>query len=104
MFFWRSDDLFLKSRRGFYRATLFHILRHCPEFVDALFPSEEESFMDAVEFPIEELEQAVRRLAKLQCGGTHCFCYFIDGLHEYEGDFTEQKVFAQQLVGLVLRG
>ncbi|KAM3078254.1 hypothetical protein ACMFMF_004660 [Clarireedia jacksonii] len=98
MFFWRSDDLFLKSRRGFYRVILFHILRHCPELVGVIFPSEEESFMDAMEFPIEQLEQAMRRLEKLQYSDTHCFCYFIDGLDEYEGDTTDQRVLAQQLV------
>lgn len=54
--------------------------------------------MDAVEFPIEELEEAVRRLAILQHGETHCFCYFIDGLDEYEGDVMDQEIFAQQLV------
>ena len=55
--------------------------------------------MDAVEFPMEELEQAVQRLEKLQYGGTHCFCYFIDGLDECEGDTTDQSVLAKLLLG-----
>ena len=100
MFFWRSDDLFLKSLRGFYSAILFHTIRHCPELVDKLFPPEEseaEGFMDAAEYPTEELRKSVSRLTNLRISDTHCFCYFIDGLDEYEGDAVDHSQLAKQL-------
>ncbi|KAK7757552.1 hypothetical protein SLS62_000567 [Diatrype stigma] len=100
MYFWSSDDPLQKSINGFYRAILYHTLKQCPELIDVVFPdsSGEVLFPDDAEFQTAELEAAFSRLAELKHSETHRFCYFIDGLDEYDGDTLEHRNLAQKLV------
>jgi len=99
LFFWRSDDPLQKSLEGFYRAILYHTLGQVPELIPKLFPGWDAiSATDAVEFQIHELQEAFARLIEHTRADSRRFCYFIDGLDEYEGDSSDHKHLAEQLV------
>ncbi|RYP03939.1 hypothetical protein DL764_004773 [Monosporascus ibericus] len=100
MYFWGSDDLLQKSLKGFYMSILYHTLKQCPELINVIFPrSDGESLSsDAAEVQISELESAFSRLTELRNSETHRFCYFVDGLDEYDGDALEHRKLAEKLM------
>lgn len=100
MYFWSSDDPLQKSLIGFYRSILYHTLKQCPELISLVFPDAngEGLFPDSAEYQMAELEAAFTRLTRLKASETHRFCYFIDGLDEYDGDPLKHKTLAKQLV------
>ncbi|KAK1481707.1 hypothetical protein CTAM01_13867 [Colletotrichum tamarilloi] len=98
-FFWSSGDPLQKSLEGFYRAVLFHTLRQCPELLETVIPT-----LTGIGFSplsaaisLSELEAAFSRLQSLENAASYLFCYFIDGLDEYEGDPLDQKHLAEML-------
>ncbi|RYP29607.1 hypothetical protein DL767_006659 [Monosporascus sp. MG133] len=100
MYFWGSDDLLQKSLKGFYMSILYHTLRQCPELISVIFPrsSGEALSSDAAEVQISELESAFSRLIELRNSETYRFCYFVDGLDEYDGDALEHRKLAEKLM------
>ncbi|RYO79070.1 hypothetical protein DL766_008477 [Monosporascus sp. MC13-8B] len=100
IYFWGSDDPPQKSLKGFYMSILYHTLKPCPELISIIFPGSygEGLSSGAAEFQISELESAFVRLTKLENNETHRFCYFIDGLDEYDGDPLEHRKLAEKLV------
>lgn len=100
MFFWSSDDPLQKSLEGFYRSILYYTLKQCPELISLVFPrpNGEEVFPSSTEYQISDLKKAFSRLLELKNSKTYRFCYFLDGLDEYEGDPLEHKDLAKQIV------
>ncbi|RYP16117.1 hypothetical protein DL765_005318 [Monosporascus sp. GIB2] len=100
MYFWGSDDPLQKSLKGFYMSIPYHTLKQCPEPISVIFPGSDSEGLssDAAEFQISELESAFVRLTKLENNETYRFCYFIDGLDEYDGDPLEHRKLAEELV------
>ncbi|RYP56283.1 hypothetical protein DL771_012070 [Monosporascus sp. 5C6A] len=100
IYFWGSDDLLQKSLKGFYTSILYHTLKQSPELIGVIFPRSDGEGLssDAAEVPISELESAFLRLTELRNSGTHRFCYFVDGLDEYDGDALEHRKLAEKLM------
>ena len=90
MYFWSGGDELQRKLNGFYRTVLFHTLCQCPELFKDIFPEEAKvveppRHIDP-EFLDVELEKAFDRLVGLKEKHEYRFCYFIDGLDEYEED------------------
>lgn len=100
MYFWSSDDPLQKSLEGFYRSILYHTLKQCPELINLVFPSSicEGLFPDSTEYQMSDLKRAFSRLLELKNSKTYRFCYFLDGLDEYDGDPSEHRDLARQIV------
>lgn len=91
-FFWKPGCRRQKSFAGLIRSLLAQILRQCPEMIDTLFSSNLNSTTwpihgDTFEITIsdDEAEEAFNRLIHHEAiRSTYCFCFFIDGLDEFE--------------------
>lgn len=79
-FFWNSGTDMQKSQLGLFRTLLFQILRACPDVLDRLFPE------GRIQTPwdVGELVSTFARIESIASQDT-CFCFFIDGLDEYDG-------------------
>ncbi|CZR70135.1 uncharacterized protein PAC_20036 [Phialocephala subalpina] len=92
-YFWKSGDRLQMSLEGFHRTVLFKILQQCPEMAVRLFPQEfnthhnNDNFQGP--FRIVELRSATETLTKTADFPSHRFCFFFDGMDEYEGDSLE---------------
>lgn len=98
-FFSRLGDSDQKLHSGFYRSILFSVLEKCSDLIKDVFPTEiskpelpgsqwqDRPFSDA------ELRHALDILvsedSKISRFEDRCFCFFIDGLDEYDGDFLD---------------
>ncbi|KAI0385919.1 hypothetical protein F5Y04DRAFT_160000 [Hypomontagnella monticulosa] len=90
-FFWYSGDSIQKSTQGLFRSLLFDIFRKCPELIVDVCPTRwaatDLSYTTWEDWSLKELVQCLRRI-----GGNDTafrFCFFIDGLDEFEGDYIE---------------
>jgi hypothetical protein len=85
--FWRSDDKKQSSIEGFYRSVLFHTLRQCPELIPEVFPGQDiAKSLDTGDFHIKQLQSGFEKLVQqTRALDKYRFCFFIDGLDEYEG-------------------
>lgn len=91
-FFWYAGTDMQKSQQGLLQTLLYNVLRQSPALVpvicksrwdDSNQPSESESAWTR-----HELLDAFSRLGR-QSESSAKFCFFVDGLDEYEGDHTE---------------
>ncbi|KAF1355924.1 hypothetical protein EJ07DRAFT_168080 [Lizonia empirigonia] len=86
-FFWNAGNDLQKSQEGLLRSLLFAILRRCPSMISSLsseLPSElEDAGLDI--WNVKSLLKLFDSLSQ-QAEPTTKFCFFIDGLDEYEGD------------------
>lgn len=102
-FFWAAGSSELeKSYLGLLRAVLFQVLQECPMLIEKVVPRRwaEVERIPAYSRPwtVKELMAAFDIL--LKAPETHLrFCFFIDGLDEYEGDHRD-LVDAIRLLGL----
>jgi hypothetical protein len=97
-FFWNRGTALQKNLNGLIRSLLYHILQHNPEFVVDLFPAYwtpdeyKTSTPNAKLYYISETEirQAFTKLIQSNVVlANHRFCFFIDGLDEFEDkDYT----------------
>jgi hypothetical protein len=100
-FFWKLGTLLQKYLSGLYRSILHDVLKSCPELIPMLLPdqwNEAKSMpwqiQTQLQLRTEDIKAAFSRLRENQnLYEKHCFCYFIDGLDEYEEtcseDYTE---------------
>lgn len=79
-YFWIAGIEIQKSLEGLLRTLLFHVLWKVPKVIDALLPEQ-------VGLPPAHILCELKSLvSKLQGEGLGCcFCFFIDGLDEYQG-------------------
>ncbi|CAO2658381.1 Nn.00g061040.m01.CDS01 [Neocucurbitaria sp. VM-36] len=90
-YFWNAGNDLQKSQEGLLRSLLFTILQKCPQLISKLF----EFYPDLVYFEGDLDIWNPQSLLKLfnqlsqQAESSTKFCFFIDGLDEYEGESIE---------------
>lgn len=91
-FFWKPGSRLQKSLEGLFRSLLYDMLRGCPELIPEVLPDAWRQVISptwqthaSLYFRNEEIRTGFYRLIKLRnVYENHCFCFFIDGLDEYE--------------------
>jgi hypothetical protein len=103
-FFWKAGDDLQKSLQGLYRSLLFEVLRQCPELIPMVFPSQWERLQassqcvaDKTLFRHHHLLDAFKILIRHSTFTKHRFCFFIDGLDEYDSDAVDHTTLATNL-------
>ena len=90
-FFWNSGSKLQMSQNGLLRSLLFQLLSKCPALIQRIFPERWEVYSlfsrDSLPWSQQELQQAFKLLAKDQISGEK-YCFFIDGLDEFDGDHS----------------
>lgn len=85
-YFWISGTSIQKSQQGLLRSLLFEILSKCPGLIPTILP-ERWNHQKYTPFTTTELNDALARLTSSVPDKK--FCFFIDGLDEYDGDHFE---------------
>jgi hypothetical protein len=97
-YFWSSaKDPLQKSGTGLLRSILYQILRQCPQLIRETFPDPWQAYrshssssrVGISAATTSELLASYKRLAALLPTVQTRFCFFIDGLDEYEGDSAD---------------
>ena len=87
-YFWNAGNEMQKSQEGLFRSILYEILRKCPNLIQSVCASKlaaVRGFMGKIEpWTEDELWMATDQL-KGQTGSKARFCFFVDGLDEYNG-------------------
>ena len=88
-FFWNAGTSMQKSQEGLFRSILYEILIQCPDLTRTVCASKAETFRPFVRkiepWTRQELWHAIGQLQE-QSGVRARFCFFIDGLDEYDGE------------------
>lgn len=111
-YFWAaSNDRGLTTLNGLYRSILFEVLGQCPDLIPKVFPRQwkvfggrvpEASFVVAHDMFLEsDMVEAFNLLIKVSASGDRQFCFFIDGLDEFAGDFLSHRDLVQRLLSWV---
>ena len=91
-FFWNSGTNIQMSQMGLYRSILHQTLMKRPTLISRIFPKRWEAYNlfggDSQPWSEPELQQAFRLLAK-EDPAAGKFCFFIDGLDEFDGDHRD---------------
>jgi hypothetical protein len=88
-FFWNAGNTMQKSQQGLLQTLLYQVLRQFPILIPTLCSVRWNGVDDDSEsWSFDELFNAFDKLAKQTLISTK-FCFFIDGLDEYEGNHTE---------------
>ena len=97
-FFWGSGTTLQKSQEGLLRSLLYEILRQCPDVIPAVCSRYglEPQAHDFNSWTVLELVEVFNKLQQLQDLATN-FVFFIDGLDEYEGEYTDLIDVLQEL-------
>jgi hypothetical protein len=96
-FFWKPGSPLQKSLAGLLRSLLHDTLKACPELIPEVLPkywnqmkSMPWQVQTELHLPAPEVRAAFGRLIERRSlYKKHCFCFFIDGLDEYEGTYQE---------------
>lgn len=87
-FFWNAGSSVQKSQEGLFRSLLYEILSQCPDLTRSVCSSKAATFRpferELVPWTRQELWDAIG-LLKQTSGARPRFCFFIDGLDEYDG-------------------
>ncbi|CAH0045796.1 unnamed protein product [Clonostachys solani] len=99
-FFWSSGTAMQKSQEGLFKSLLYDVFRKSPEIMKAVCPQRWEAGRrgegDLGPWTLSELRRTLISLAT--CSGLPFkFCFFIDGLDEYEGDHPEMITVLRSL-------
>jgi hypothetical protein len=93
-YFWNAGTDMQKSQQGLLQSLLYEILTRCPDLIPTVFRERWHTNAASSKYqrsevwrPIE-LSRAFERLQDLASMNTK-FCFFIDGLDEYDGDHFE---------------
>lgn len=90
-YFWYAGTRMQKSQLGLLRSILLQIVRKCPALVYTVVPKRFKETSPGEEFfpwSRAELNVTMRAIAEDKTLGTR-FCFFIDGLDEYDGGHSE---------------
>ena len=106
-FFWNSGSKLQMSLQGLYRSLLYKVLSQCPVLIPEVLPdqwrtvsftSQSSTVLDSEMFRDQEVKDAFGRLMKTPVSSDKFkFCFFIDGLDEYEAHKYDQELLAVQL-------
>ena len=88
-FFWNAGDVMQKSQEGLLRSLLHEVLSQCPQLIESVCPSRwrNSDLYDTHSEPwtLHELVESFALLSRIPDLSSK-FCFFIDGLDEYQGD------------------
>lgn len=88
-YFWNSGSRLQKSQEGLLRTIFYQIFHSCPELIPKLCPKkwqEAKAGSDHVtDWTLMDLLELLRKFFALDITTT-AFCFFIDGLDEFDGD------------------
>jgi hypothetical protein len=91
-FFWNAGTILQKSLEGLLRSLLYEILRQCPDLIPVVCPSRwssvDRNVMDHGRWSFEECSEVMERVISQDSSSVR-FCFFVDGLDEFEGDHLE---------------
>ena len=96
-FFWKPGSSLQKSLTGLFRSLLHDTLEACPELIPVVLPEQWAQVKSMpwqtqtdVRFRKEQIRNAfIRMIEHRDYLVKHCFCFFIDGLDEYEETIQE---------------
>ncbi|PMD43771.1 hypothetical protein L207DRAFT_631816 [Hyaloscypha variabilis F] len=106
-FFWKPGSKKQKSLVGLTRSLLHDVLQACPDMIQKVLPN----YWDQVkatpwqaQFKLPLSDKDIRRafsrlISDPKLYTNHCFCFFIDGLDEYEGTHQEDPKTLVDLLG-----
>lgn len=104
-FFWNSGSSEQRSQAGLFRSILHDILQSHTNLIPTVFPEEWQKALelsrhevqaDPEKWSLSRLQKAFKRL--VGCASkTLSYCFFIDGLDEYEGDHEEISDYFSEL-------
>lgn len=109
-YFWNSGNKAQRTISGLQRTLLFQTLSQCPELIEDVFPlqmSQMKSSQFQSDTSVEKIQvfdsgriqDAFHLLLEKTHHARHRFCFFIDGLDEYEGNRLAHEDLAAQLKG-----
>ena len=90
-FFWNAGAALQKSHEGLLRSLLFQILNQCRDLIPPAMPERWKadkftlSHLEARPWTLKELSDAINRVTENASIVNGSFCFFIDGLDEYQG-------------------
>ncbi|KAF4998688.1 hypothetical protein FGRMN_3014 [Fusarium graminum] len=92
-YFWISGTEMQKSWQGLIQTLLFDIFRQCPKLVDIVFNTTRSTKTDSPDSTMDpwsttELRECLEQI-KNQTDIPSKFCFFLDGLDEYDGEHLE---------------
>lgn len=88
-FFWNAGTGMQKSQQGLLQTLLFNILKQCPTLVPLITPTRwHKADASNSNWTRTELLQVFKDLREQPLNSAR-FCFFIDGLDEYDGDHME---------------
>lgn len=83
---------------GLYRSLLFETCKQIPDIIPQLFPEFwQSSNSELAPICIDEVKEAFNRLIQEANSSEGYFCFFIDGLDEFEGDEVDHWRLSQDL-------
>jgi hypothetical protein len=93
-YFWNAGTEMQKSQQGLLQSLLYEILSKCPDLIPTVCQSRWETkgvFTRSQHYRPWSVAELTRAFERLQdwASPTRKFCFFIDGLDEYEGDHFE---------------
>lgn len=98
-FFWSAGTTMQKSRQGLLQTLLYDIFRQLPDLIETVcverWPKTAENFSHDP-WLLPELQRVLQRIADQDMEVK--FCFFVDGLDEFEGDHVD---FCRTLLDLV---
>ncbi|KAG8528462.1 uncharacterized protein KY384_007380 [Bacidia gigantensis] len=83
-FFWNAGNTMQKSQYGLLQTLLYHILKQAPELIASICPTRWQE-KSSSSWKQNEITATFTRLKEQHIDFAR-FCFFIDGLDEYEGD------------------
>ncbi|RFU82132.1 vegetative incompatibility het-e-1 [Trichoderma arundinaceum] len=99
-FFWSSGTLMQKSQEGLLRSLLYDVFKKSPQIIKIVCPQRWEACKrgegSLEPWTLSELRQALTSLGTCH-ELEYKYCFFIDGLDEYEGDHSENIAMLHSL-------
>lgn len=93
-YLWNSGSPIQMSREGLLRSLLYDIFRQCPDLVPILCQEQWQEFDDpkspGITWSLASLTEALKRITMEDSQKRTNFCFFIDGLDEFEGGHDDQ--------------
>lgn len=113
-YFWNSGSRMQMSLEGLYRSILFEVLKACPELISELFPEQwarmkaeatggasdegQGIAFAATLFHPTKITQAFHSLLNDKRLNKYRFCFFVDGLDEFQGDSVDHWELAESIL------
>lgn len=93
-YFWNGGTPMQRSLRGLLQTLLYEVVRQCPRIIPIICPNQWAD-PDSPTWTISTLRISFENFVK-RCGDIDSkFCFFIDGMDEYDGDHAELcKIFS----------